>query len=83
MIYADNAATTKMSEAAVHTMISVINENYGNPSSLYSIGQQAKETLEEARKTVAEKEREDAYHLLRFRASRGPAHAGAVEEGRL
>jgi cysteine desulfurase len=43
-----------MSEAAVHTMISVINENYGNPSSLYSIGQQAKETLEEARKTVAE-----------------------------
>ena len=54
MIYADNAATTKMSEAAVHTMASVINENYGNPSSLYSIGQQAKETLEEARKTVAE-----------------------------
>jgi len=54
VIYADNAATTKMSEAAVHTMISVINENYGNPSSLYSIGQQAKETLEEARKTVAE-----------------------------
>ena len=54
MIYADNAATTKMSEAAVHTMISVINEDYGNPSSLYSIGQQSKETLEEARKTVAE-----------------------------
>ena len=54
MIYADNAATTKMSEAAVHTMISVINEDYGNPSSLYSIGQQAKEILEEARKTVAE-----------------------------
>jgi cysteine desulfurase len=54
VIYADNAATTKMSEAAVHTMISVINEDYGNPSSLYSIGQQAKETLEEARKTVAE-----------------------------
>ncbi|MBR2853259.1 MAG: IscS subfamily cysteine desulfurase [Clostridia bacterium] len=54
MIYADNAATTKMSEAAVQTMISVINENYGNPSSLYSIGQRAKEILEEARKTVAE-----------------------------
>ena len=54
MIYADNAATTKMSEAAVHTMVTVINENYGNPSSLYSIGQQAKEILEEARKTVAE-----------------------------
>ena len=54
MIYADNAATTKMSEAAVHTMISVISENYGNPSSLYSIGQKAKETLEEARREVAE-----------------------------
>jgi len=54
VIYADNAATTKMSEAAVQTMISVINENYGNPSSLYSIGQRAKEILEEARKTVAE-----------------------------
>ena len=54
MIYADNAATTKMSEAAVQTMVSVINEDYGNPSSLYSIGQRAKEILEEARKTVAE-----------------------------
>ena len=54
MIYADNAATTKMSEKAVQTMITVIREDYGNPSSLYSIGQKAKETLEEARKTVAE-----------------------------
>ena len=54
MIYADNAATTKMSEAALNTMISVIHENYGNPSSLYSIGQRAKETLEEARRSIAE-----------------------------
>ena len=53
MIYADNAATTKMSEAALNTMISVARENYGNPSSLYSIGQRAKETLEEARAAVA------------------------------
>lgn len=53
MIYADHAATTRMSDAAVETMISVIRENYGNPSSLYSIGQQAKETLEEARQAVA------------------------------
>ena len=53
MIYADNAATTKMSEAAVQTMISVINETWGNPSSLYSTGQKAKEVLEEARKKVA------------------------------
>ena len=54
MIYADNAATTKMSKTAVDAMMSVITENYGNPSSLYSIGQRAKEILEEARKTVAD-----------------------------
>ena len=53
MIYADHAATTQMSEAAAQTMLSVIRENYGNPSSLYSLGQRAKETLEEARRTVA------------------------------
>ena len=53
MIYADNAATTKMSPAAVNEMISVINSNYGNPSSLYTLGQQAKEVLEAAREDVA------------------------------
>ncbi|MBQ6563131.1 MAG: cysteine desulfurase [Clostridia bacterium] len=53
VIYADNAATTKMSETAVHTMISVMENNYGNPSSLYSIGQKARETLEEAREEIA------------------------------
>ncbi|MBR0132261.1 MAG: cysteine desulfurase [Lachnospiraceae bacterium] len=53
MIYADNAATTKMSEAAVNRMFSVINENFGNPSSLYSLGQRAKEILESAREDVA------------------------------
>ena len=53
MIYADNAATTPMSEAAIETMMNVIRENYGNPSSLYAFGQRAKEILEEARDTVA------------------------------
>ena len=53
MIYADNAATTKMSEAAIKRMIEVANENYGNPSSLYVFGQRAKEILEEAREDVA------------------------------
>ena len=53
MIYADNAATTKMSEAAVQTMISVARDCYGNPSSLYSLGQRARETLEESRKMIA------------------------------
>ena len=52
-IYADNAATTKMSRTAIDTMIRYMEETYGNPSSLYSIGQRAKEALEEARETVA------------------------------
>ena len=54
MIYADNAATTKMSEAALNTMITLMNETYGNPSSLYTFGQKAKEVLEQARADIAE-----------------------------
>lgn len=53
-IYADNAATTKMSETAINTMVACMNEVYGNPSSLYSLGQRAKEKLEEARLEIAE-----------------------------
>ena len=53
MIYADNAATTRMSEKAIQAMVSVLREDYGNPSSLYSLGQKAKETLEEARGKIA------------------------------
>ena len=53
LIYADHAATTRMSETAIQAMLSVIQENYGNPSSLYTLGQKAKETLEEARETIA------------------------------
>ena len=53
MIYADNAATTRMSEAAVDAMADCIRTAWGNPSSLYAFGQEAKEKLEEARETVA------------------------------
>ena len=53
MIYADNAATTRMSEAAIQTMTSLMNENWGNPSSLYVHGQKAKEALEKAREEIA------------------------------
>ena len=53
MIYADNAATTKMSDAAIQTMINMMNESWGNPSSLYTHGQNAKEVLEKAREEVA------------------------------
>ena len=54
VIYADNAATTKMSEKAIETMVSLISSTYGNPSSLYEFGQKAKEVLEQARRDVAE-----------------------------
>ena len=54
MIYVDNAATTKMSEAAIQTFTDLIRDTYGNPSSLYEFGQQAKDVLEQARRDVAE-----------------------------
>ena len=53
MIYADNAATTKMSKTAIAAMLPFLDEIYGNPSSLYSAGQKAKEALEGARQTIA------------------------------
>ena len=53
MIYADNAATTRMSRAAIDAMIPCMEEQYGNPSSLYALGQRAKELLEEAREKIA------------------------------
>ena len=52
-IYADHAATTAMSEAAIDAMTRCMREEYGNPSSLYRIGQRAKEILEQAREDVA------------------------------
>lgn len=53
MIYADNAATTRMSDAAINTMTDLLKNTYGNPSSLYGMGQEAKEVLEKAREDVA------------------------------
>ena len=53
MIYADNAATTKMSRAAVNAMLPYMEQYYGNPSSLYAFGQQAREALENARSRIA------------------------------
>ncbi len=52
-IYADNAATTKMSRAAIEAMLPCLEEQYGNPSSLYTLGQEAKEILEKARAEIA------------------------------
>ncbi len=53
MIYADNAATTKMSPAAVDAVLKCMNDCWGNPSSLYEHGQKAKEMLENARDRIA------------------------------
>ena len=53
MIYADNAATTPMSGAAIETMTRLMHEAWGNPSSLYARGQEAKEVLEAARADIA------------------------------
>lgn len=52
-VYADNAATTKMSKAAIEAMVPCFEKFYGNPSSLHSIGQEAKEVLEQARADIA------------------------------
>ena len=53
-IYADNAATTKMSRTAIDAMLPYMETYFGNPSSLHTIGQQAAEALQKARETVAE-----------------------------
>ena len=52
-IYTDNAATTRMSDTAVAAMLPCLQGNYGNPSSLHSVGQRAAEALQGARETVA------------------------------
>ena len=52
-VYADNAATTKMSKTAVDAMIPYMENIYGNPSSLHSIGQEAAEELQKAREEMA------------------------------
>ena len=52
-VYADNAATTKISDVALKAMMPCFENLYGNPSSLHSVGQEAKEALEDARERVA------------------------------
>ena len=52
-VYADNAATTRMSRTALDAMLPAMEENYGNPSSLHSVGQRAAELLMKSRETVA------------------------------
>lgn len=53
MVYADNAATTKMSPAAITAMLPYMETIWGNPSSLYGAGQRAAEALQSARERIA------------------------------
>ena len=52
-VYADHAATTAVSQAALDAMLPLLQHSYGNPSSLYRFGQEAKEVLEQARGQIA------------------------------
>ena len=52
-VYADNAATTKMSQTAINAMLPYMERIYGNPSSLHSVGQEAAKALQSARETIA------------------------------
>ena len=54
LIYADNAATTKMSRTAIDAMLPYMETYYGNPSSLHTVGQRAAEALADARRRVAD-----------------------------
>ena len=51
--YFDNAATTKIKDEVLEEMLPYLKENYGNASSLYSLGRSSKKAIENARKKVA------------------------------
>ena len=77
-IYADNAATTKMSRTAIDAMLPYMDTIYGNPSSLYSLGQEAAKALLEARETVAKcprlRSERSNLHLRRQRGRQSGNH---------
>ncbi|MDO4763669.1 MAG: cysteine desulfurase family protein [Flavobacteriaceae bacterium] len=53
-VYLDNAATTPLNEEVIESMIAVMRNQYGNPSSIHSIGQEAKSLIEETRRNIAQ-----------------------------
>ena len=54
LIYLDNAATTALKPAVLKEMLPYLEENYSNPSSIYSFAQKANAAVDEARSTIAE-----------------------------
>lgn len=63
-VYADNAATTKISKPVLDAMLPYLTEEYGNPSSLYRFGNQAKRAIETARKEVADALNADPFEII-------------------
>ncbi len=78
MIYADHAATTKASAAAKAAMFACMDEYWGNPSSLYSVGQRATEVLQNARAAVAQCIGADAAKEIYFTAGGSEADNQAI-----
>ena len=77
-VYADNAATTKMSKTAQKTMIDAMERVWGNPSSLHTTGQEAKEALEGARETIARLLGADSPHEIYFTSGGSEADNQAI-----
>ena len=77
-VYADNAATTAMSRTAIDAMLPYLDNIYGNPSSLHSVGQRAKEALIKSARAVSERffgqsryrKRRNTLCIFRFRYRR-------------
>ncbi|MDR0869519.1 MAG: aminotransferase class V-fold PLP-dependent enzyme, partial [Planctomycetaceae bacterium] len=59
MIYADNAATTRLSESVLQTMTETLKLCWGNPSSVYQLGAAAKKVIEQSRQRIGELFRSD------------------------
>ena len=72
MIYLDNSATTRQHDQVTDTMLTYMREDFGNPSSLYSLGITAEKAVKEARKKVMKA-------MGRFSEPRWPESAGAAE----
>lgn len=81
-IYADNAATTKMGDAAIDVMTKCMHEVYGNPSSLHSVGQKAAEVLQKAREEIAEVLGAD-FHEIYFTSGGSEADNQAIRSAAL
>ena len=62
-VYADNAATTRMSDKALAAMTPYFQDIYGNPSSLHTVGQRAAEALADARHLRRQRGRQPGHHL--------------------